>query len=523
MTRDIRELAQRAELEFHQRPHRFRRRAWLSGVVLAVACGGWLLWAAVSSDHRAFEGGPLSKAHAFIANDCRQCHTTWQPVRRLFSLGGPVASADNSSISNAACVKCHTAAEHNHRQIPAHAALSCAECHREHQGQLQLANVTDKHCIRCHGDLKTTDGPPTLFAHSVRGFSEADGHPEFNLLRRLKSDTTPSNLVTQAEFEALLKQDPVEGPYQQRFLDVLAERPPHSEQKPGQPVTSKWRDRGEIKFNHAAHLGPKGVKDQRGNTVVLSHNCQACHVPDPAGRYMLPIHYQQHCAQCHPLLFDNQNYPGDVVPHARPDIIRGFLTQKYTLTVLNKPEPLVESRPPRPLPGQADRRPLSVELARRLEELVAQAERIAQDHTRVVKSRGGCKLCHTVSETSGEGTWTVQPPNIPDRWLPHSRFDHAAHRMLGCAECHHNVSTSRDTADVMLPSIADCQECHVSSTATPRKLQMKGSVAHDMQSSCVLCHTYHRRTPEQPSGQLNKHLTAEPEVETTGELERAGR
>ena len=525
MTRDIRELAQRAELEFHQQPHRFRRRAWMTGVVLAVVCGGWLLWAAVTGDHRAFEAGPLSEAHAFIANDCRQCHTTWQPVRRLFSVGTQVASADSSSISNAACVKCHAAAEHNHRQIPAHASLSCAECHREHQGKLQLASVTDQHCIRCHGDLKTTDGPSDKFYGQIYGFS--NGHPGFRLNQRLTDDTLPSNLITRAEFDALLKKALTEGLYQERFLDVLAERPPHSEPQPGVPAKSKWRDRGDIKFNHSKHLVAKGVKDSQGNTVVLSDNCQACHVPDPAGRYMLPIQYQQHCAQCHPLLFDNQNYPGVVVPHARPDIVRGFLTQKYTLTVLNQKQPLVELPPPRPLPGQPDRSPLSVDQARRLEELVAQAERTAQDQTRVVKSGGGCKYCHTVSETAADGTWTITPPNIPNRWLPHSRFDHAAHRMLNCAECHHKVATSRDTADVLMPSYADCRECHISANAAPRRqvtLQpVQRSLAHEMQSSCVLCHTYHQHTPEQPSGELNKQLTDDLELEPAGELERAGR
>jgi hypothetical protein len=521
VTRDIRELAQRAELEFHQRPHRFRRRAWLIGVGVALLCGGWLMWSAGTGDHRVFEAGPLSDAHAFIANDCRQCHTTWQPVRRLFNLGTSVATAENSSISNAACVKCHTAAEHNHRQIPAHASLSCAECHREHQGKTQLASVTDQHCIRCHGNLKTTDGPPTLFAQQINGFSAADGHPEFNLTRRLESDAAPSNLITLAELDALLKSDPAKGQYQQRFLDVLSLR---SEHKPGE---SKWRDRGDIKFNHAAHLGPLGVKDRQGKTVVLTNNCQTCHVPDAAGRYMQPIQYQQHCASCHPLFFDNQNYAGDVVPHERPEIVRGFLTQKYTLTVLKQQQPLVDGVPPRPLPGQADRSPLSVDQSRRLEELVAQAERMAQDHTRVVKSRGGCKLCHTVGETGGDGLWTVQPPQIPNRWLPHSQFDHTAHRMLGCTECHHDVPQKRDTADVMLPTIADCRECHISASATASRGMLIGSMskasrAHQLKSSCVLCHTYHRHTPEQPSGQLNKQLGVHLEPKPVAEMSPVG-
>ena len=150
---DIRELANRAELDFQRRPHPFRRRAWWTGVGLALACWGWLLSAMMFHDNRVYEAGPVSTAHAFIANDCRQCHVTWQPARRLTT-----GDTHVSSISNASCLKCHAAAEHHPGQIPAHDQLSCAECHREHRDQPQLARVTDSHCVRCHGDLKTTAG-----------------------------------------------------------------------------------------------------------------------------------------------------------------------------------------------------------------------------------------------------------------------------------------------------------------------------------------------------------------------------
>ncbi|MDB5338102.1 MAG: hypothetical protein JWN70_3721, partial [Planctomycetaceae bacterium] len=376
-----------------------------------------------------------------------------------------------------------------------------------------------------------------IFYQQIYGFS--DGHIPFNLETRLNGGDH-SNLLTRPELDTLLKKDPVEGPYQQRFRDVLALRPANFEPQPGQPAASKWRDRGDIKFNHAAHLVTKGVKDKDGKTVDLSNNCQSCHVPDPSGRYMLPIQHEQHCAQCHPLLYDNQNYPGDVVPHALPEIVRGYMSQKYTLTVLDKKkELLVESQSPRPFPGQPDRNPLTAEQVQKIKKAVTdgeqfarsfvvvdtipEAEQLVEDKTRVVKSRGGCKLCHTVSDTAEDGTWTVNPPDIPNRWFPHSRFGHTAHRMLGCTECHHKVSASRDTADVLMPKMSDCRICHISENASPRKMQSKGSPAHDLQSSCVLCHTYHRHTPEQPSGQFNKHLTGEPEVEPAGELESAGK
>ena len=498
MPRDIRDLANRAELDFQRRPHRFRRRAWWSGVILALGCWGWLLSALITGDHRVYEGGPLSTAHAFIANDCRQCHTTWQTARRLVT-----GDVKVSSISNTACIKCHAATEHHPGQIPAHDQLSCAECHREHQGKLELASVTDSHCVRCHANLETTAGPSKLFARQIKGFSAADGHPEFNLTQRLKSDTVPSNLFPLDEFEALLKQDPAVTDHQRQMTDVLSPRVADAVPRGG----SKWRDRGEIKFNHAKHLDPKRVNDKYGKHVDLSRNCQACHVPDEAGRYMRPIQYEQHCAQCHPLWFDNQNHPGVEVPHERPEVVRGFLTQKYTLMVWKTRTAIKETLPARPLPGRADRPPLAVDQVGRLEDLVAQGERLAQDHGRIAKSGGGCRYCHTV-DSSDDGDWSVRSPRIPERWMPHSRFDHAAHRMLDCGACHAGVAKHDDTADVMLPAIAECRACHVSPDASAPILGQSplnfsnafGSrpiPAHAVKSSCVMCHIYHRPQPGQ--------------------------
>lgn len=473
-------------------------------MVLALGCCGWLVYAAMIGDHRIYEAGPLSHAHGFIANDCRLCHTTWQPARRLVSGSDPV-----SSISNAACLQCHSTAEHHANQIPAHADFSCAECHREHGGKHSLGDITDRHCVRCHADLQTTDGPSTHFTTSIRGFSETDGHPEFNLTSRWSSPTQPSNLLSPADLESLLLKKPQEAEYQRHFLDVLTERT-GTVSDTTQP---KWRDRSEIKFNHAAHLDPKRIKDKTGKHVDLSQSCQACHVSDSAGHYMLPIKYEQHCAKCHPLWFDNQNYAGDVVPHETPDIVRGFLTQKYTLSALKRQAPFDEHQPARPLPGQSDRPTLKADDARRIEEIVAQAERLAQDHTRAVTGRGGCKLCHTVEDGKGDAGWTITPPNIPERWMPHSRFDHIAHRMLACAECHGEVATRRDTADVMLPNIQTCRTCHISGSASPRFTPDTRGTAnprperpHDVISHCTLCHIYHRRPATELPGHLDKRL-----------------
>ena len=56
-------------------------------------------------------------------------------------------------------------------------------------------------------------------------------------------------------------------------------------------------------------------------------------------------------------------------------------------------------------------------------------------------------------------------PEIPKsaitvRWMTHAKFDHQAHQLVTCTECHAQAKTSNKTADVLLPGIATCQKCH---------------------------------------------------------------
>lgn len=75
----------------------------------------------------------------------------------------------------------------------------------------------------------------------------------------------------------------------------------------------------------------------------------------------------------------------------------------------------------------------------------------------------------------------VIPPGVPARWLDHARFDHRAHAVVACAECHAAVNGSQETADVLLPRLETCRACH----------ERQKSLA-----TCVTCHPYHDRGPE---------------------------
>jgi hypothetical protein len=77
----------------------------------------------------------------------------------------------------------------------------------------------------------------------------------------------------------------------------------------------------------------------------------------------------------------------------------------------------------------------------------------------------------------------ARPGDAPEpRWLPHSVFDHGVHRPMSCTACHVRAKESEDRADVLLPSIGVCRECHAPTGGA--------------RTTCVECHLYHDKTKE---------------------------
>jgi transcription elongation factor Elf1 len=92
--------------------------------------------------------------------------------------------------------------------------------------------------------------------------------------------------------------------------------------------------------------------------------------------------------------------------------------------------------------------------------------------------RKSCKQCHVLEVNEGNSLPRVAPAHVTERWLPHARFDHDAHRGFSCAGCHPKALTSTESKDVLVPGIANCKTCHVPG-------------AEHAESRCFECHTYH--------------------------------
>lgn len=459
MRRSSRELSSRVSINVHRQPNRQRRLAWSLALLAGAGSLAWLAGQYLQRQHRLYQAGDVATAHRMFENECWRCHTAWAPWDRLLLFRDDVASTTNEQ-----CETCHKVAEHQPQQGLAHGGISCAACHQEHRGTESLARPNSQLCVSCHEDLKEHGGKHA-FANNITRFDVPRGHPEF-LLTELLNGAPPLT----------------------KGADIREEHAVAKFSRPGEDDDDqpRWQDRGRIRFNHARHLHARyfengqiaeGLFNEKREPIDLSDKCETCHQPDAEHRFFKPIQFEAHCGKCHPLLFDPANYPGQTVPHELPEIVRGFLTETYTLRALRNASAPAGRRdasddeadqPRRPLPGHRDQQRLTKELAAAVLNEVNQAETAAWEHRHGLfgyEAKGGCRYCHDVEEVEPQSktsltNWKIVPTQIPSRWLPHSEFHHEPHRLLNCGVCHVGVAASNSTGDVLIPSRAVCVACH---------------------------------------------------------------
>jgi len=330
------------------------------------------------------------------------------------------------------CLGCHAGPLHNTAQAFTPPCWSCHVEHKEAHGK--LASVANAQCVSCHTDLPAKKDAPARFAKKVTDFVQ--DHPQFAVAA-------------------------ADGANPQRLrLDA-----------PG----GRQADQAKIIFPHERHLKPD-MKSPKGLVQVA---CKDCHVPAANGRQMMPVTYLARCAQCHPLGFDPQ-FPNRVAPHVPPPDVHAFLIAAFSQRREESPPPSPPERSgrlTRPVPSVA---PLVVNPG--VGQQVAAAERYLYSVT--------CNKCHLLEKTQRSVPQIVKTA-IPAVWLPHARFAHKAHRMLECAACHTGVAQSKQAADVLLPEIGVCRECHRAAMQSEVALQQ-----HSAPTDCVTCHLYHDKSKD---------------------------
>lgn len=400
-----------------------------------------------------WSSGPLSAAHAGLAQDCGACH------QKAFV-----------SVTDGACVACHKPAT-----LPSHAAADrmlrgrlavtgaaaalhqglnlpegrCASCHKEHEGPRGALLVAANFCTDCHAGLSTR-----LRDTAVADVPDWAGHPQFR---------------------ATVVRDP--SPTRPRFERVsLADRP---------------RENSGLVYPHDLHLSKTNSVANMVRRQGLAANgalgCGDCHTPDSDGIGFRPITMERNCSACHDLAFARDGGVVRTLPHGKPQQVAGIIRDFYLAQAFSPRAGVQRLAFDRRLPGQraeavvADLRVTSPGEAR----LRADAA-----ITGIFSPRGVCADCHAVIDTGARDAarhHAIAPVTLTDRYLPKGAFVHRKHRSqdgrtgdAACTTCHKGTAVSKAASDVLLPPVSQCRKCHGAAT-------VKTKVA----ATCATCHAYH--------------------------------
>jgi hypothetical protein len=213
--------------------------------------------------------------------------------------------------------------------------------------------------------------------------------------------------------------------------------------------------------------------------------CTSCHIPESSGRSFERIDMKQACQDCHTLEFEPAVTTRQV-PHGSAEDAMLTLQEFYANIALNQiPVDVVDLGDirrglPRLTGGviSEDQRRQALAWAK------AKADQVGED----LFEKRVCIVCHEVTrkmtsgETGASGEWAIAPAHLATSRFPKARFDHASHRTgnIKCADCH-AVERSHSSADIPIPEIGKCRECHAGNEPSGNKVV----------STCISCHSFH--------------------------------
>jgi hypothetical protein len=498
------------DLTYYKKTHPMRRfRFWLC----VLAFFGGLVWALgfhkLGGTPQFFNTGPISQNHASFANQCQECHTGAStdmlsilpidearktmmdrktPIMESLKTAGikaydaakenltdPQKLAETMSTAlgalnldniDRACLVCHDGmALHQPgtkavmfretvKEMSVVAASACSTCHKEHVSSARMRLPTSETCTACHGDAKT------LKASLIS--AKYDGK-----LAAAHSQNWPHGKIVQWIPPAAEKNEP-------KVIRAFADKDPKFSHPPFLYEQKGAKDAAKILFNHARHVGPMdaatGKRKQATGINLFNGNaldCSDCHVPAPDGVGMLRIEYAQHCQSCHSLSADSK-LPGFNIPHRNPTQVREFLGSlrlkwmdfakaQYNVNDLatldafwrQREAEFVQDWPS----GKSPQETFDLWQERVFFTGIPPKEQAPQG-----QRLPACNKCHEVMR--GNPVPFVAATVIPDQWLTRGPFKHGAHMHMNCLDCHGAAEKSKDTADISLPPLSLCAECH---------------------------------------------------------------
>jgi hypothetical protein len=434
-TRTTKTVAQRIDLNYFKRPTPFKRARLILVILAPLLAIGWIAWRGFSRDSRVYSSGRMSEPHAVLEKQCAACHVE-------------KAGEFSAKAADTACLSCHDGPMHHENQVRAEVS-NCATCHVEHRGRVNIIAGSNISCSECHSHLKVSAGN-TPYATNIRTLE--DGHPEIAALRNNAKD--PGTILLNHSIHMKPIRRGPNGPLVQ--MDCADCHRPDA-------VKAAWP---HADVNYVDMKVSYDSKD-----VLLPVKTGTLQPRHPMGRaYMAPVRFSTACAACHLLSFDKRFDVG--VPHDKPDVIHAFVVKKFQEYIVAHPaEVRVVRDPQRDLTGK----PLLPEV-RVLTPPQWVAERTADAEE--LLWRKTCKQCHALNAVKGNSLPHVAEANLTERWMPHARFDHDAHRGFSCVGCHPGALTSKETGDVLVPPLGNCKTCHAPGP-------------DHAESRCFECHTYH--------------------------------
>jgi hypothetical protein len=382
----------------------------------------------------AWNPGELAAGHQPWASDCRVCH-----------------SESFKMTQDKDCLACHKdigdhVAKEAKLDVTGLEGIRCAECHRDHMGQLALANQ-NKHyvgsnCESCHINIKAN--APKSQIRDVGDF--ASKHPEF----RVQVATASKPLAMQR---------------------VLLSDKDKAVEKTG------------LKFPHDVHMSKKGIAGPKGDVTM---KCADCHAGDGTGVSFKEVNMKDHCQSCHELRFE-PTLSNRQVPHGSVEEVLSTLREFYSYVATNKvPDTMkVTGEIAQIRPGSDDKKAPPAPLV-----TSGDAKTRATLAAKEMFEKTACLVCHEISKGPASGNlkttgfdlpqYTVAPVTPSHVWMPQARFNHKAHDKQACTDCH-KANESKKASDVLMPGIEGCKDCHVGKQAVKNKIA----------SDCGYCHGFH--------------------------------
>lgn len=337
------------------------------------------------------------------------------------------------AVPDDACTGCHKQVARHVKKDDLHASafkkVRCTDCHQDHKGEAGLVLHAPSACVTCHGNIKKKNADTALA--DVHDFGT--GHPSFHITL-------------------------LDG------KNVIRAR---------QNEKNKLIEKSGLKYSHQVHLKKKGISTPQGNTVMT---CRDCHQVDESGTHFTPMTMQKTCQQsrCHMLYYTE---PADgVVPHGSEHEAMNRLREFYEKWLTDSPA-MSKNMAACERAGSSNSAKHTLDCADRLARKNAAATLFRESGEALE-----CVMCHEIAPTGDNDVpWKVEALHINRDYHPGAVFPHSRHDTINCTECH-DKTNSKTSAEIAMPAIEKCRECHVGDR------YVKGKV----KSVCDSCHRFHQ-------------------------------